>query len=219
MIRINLLPHDVLVERPPARGKELGAAGGLFAASLAAIATVHTLQTAHLTEVSAIADDLEKQVATLRKQNQNLTELTIHKKDREEKIRTLVALVDRPSRVASLRVLDELSRHTPEKLWLTEYQEHQGFARIRGKSINAQTIAAFAHNLSSSPYLGSVEIRETQQDLTAQTPQGDKSATLEGVAAAAPTMTQFFIEAVINHKAVSSEKSGSATSSRGEGRK
>jgi len=210
VIRINLLPH-LAVEQSLSRGKELGAAGGMLAISLAAIVTIHSSQTAQLTEISGIADDLAKQVATLRQQNQRLTELTIRRKDLENKIRTLSALVDRPSREATIRVLDELSLRTPEKLWLTEYQEHQGFAQIRGKSIDNQTIAFFAHNLSASPYLRNVEIRETRQDLTGNVPQRERSAVLEGVAAAAPEITQFFIEAVINHEGASMETNGRAT--------
>lgn len=227
MIHINLLPHQA-TERPPSRRKELGAASGVFAVSLIAIATAHSLQTSQLNEVKAMVDGLEEQVATLRKQNQSLTALNVRRKDLEGKIRTIGVLVDRPRRVASIRVLDELSLRTPERLWLTEYREHQGFAQIRGKSIDNQTIASFAYNLSASPYLRSVEIRETQQDMAANLPQGDKSGAIEGGSVAAPAMTQFVIEATINYEGAGedtgkqesiplTEKGSMETLTRGEG--
>ena len=204
MIHINLLTHQV-TKRVPSRGKELGVAGGVFAASLVAIATAHSLQTLQLNEVSATVDGLEKQVVTLRKQNQLLTELNIRRKDLEGKIRTIGVLVDRPRRVAPIRVLDELSMRTPEGLWLTEYREQKGFAQIRGKSIDNQTIASFAYNLSASPYLRSVEIRETQQDMAVNVPQDGKSGAIERGSVAPPAMTQFLIEAAINYEGASED--------------
>lgn len=99
-----------------------------------------------------------------------------------------------------MHILDDLSSSTPEFLWLTEYVENKSATQIRGKAIDNQTIASFAHNLSNSSYFHSVEIRETQQE--AQQVSGRTNANKNAVKETAPPavmMTKFLIEAAVNY--------------------
>jgi len=75
--------------------------------------------------------------------------------------------------------LDDLSVHTPEFAWLTEFAERAGSARLEGRAVDNQTVASFAHNLAQSAYFENIEIRETVR---------------EQVPAGAPSLTRFVIE-------------------------
>jgi len=199
MIHINLLPAQA-IDQSTAQKKELGLAGGILSITLAAVLAVHSFQSSQLNDVSATLTRLEGQLATIRKQNQEIEKLERQKKDLEEKIRVVNLLISPQRRTAPVHILDDLSSSTPEFLWLTEYVENKSISQIRGKAIDNQTIASFAHNLSNSPYFRSVEIRETQQEAQ-QAPAragADKNAQ-KGTATPSVMMTKFLIEAAVNY--------------------
>ncbi len=199
MIHINLLPPQA-VDQSATRKKELGLAGGILSVTLAAVLAVHSFQSSQLNEVNTTLTRLEGQVATIRKQNQEIEKLERQKKDLEEKIRVVNLLISPQRRTAPVHILDDLSSSTPEFLWLTEYLENKSVTQIRGKAIDNQTIASFAHNLSNSSYFRSVEIRETQQEAQ-QAPVrlgADKNAP-KGATTPSVMMTKFLIEAAVNY--------------------
>jgi len=199
MIRINLLPARA-TDQVSSRRKELVLVGGAFVIILLSILSAQVLQSAKLANVSRNLDHIERELATIRKENQDLEKMERQRKDLEEKIRVVNLLTSPQRRAASVHVLDDLSSSTPQFLWLTEYAEIKGIAQIRGKAIDNQTIAAFAHNLTSSPYFRNVEIRETQQEAQSVTSRG-KTGKVAAKEANTPSvmMTKFLIEAVINY--------------------
>lgn len=199
MIHINLLPTRA-VDQASSRRRELGLAGGVLATTLIAIAAAHSFQSTQFNEVSGSVERLEGQVAAIRKQHQDIEKLQRQKKELEEKIRVVSLLTSPQRRTASVHILDDLSSSTPEFLWLTEYAENKSVAQIRGKAIDNQTIASFAHNLSNSQYFRSVEIRETQQEAQTVTPR-NRLGKNEVKEALAPSvmMTKFLIEAAVNY--------------------
>ena len=199
MIHINLLPAQAL-DQTAARKKELGLAGGILSITLAAVLAAHSFQSSQLNDTNTMVTNLEGQLATIRKQNQEIEKLEQQKKDLEEKIRVVNLLISPQRRTAPVHILDDLSSSTPEFLWLTEYVENKSISQIRGKAIDNQTIASFAHNLSTSPYFRNVEIRETQQEAQ-QIPArvgADKNAP-KGTATPSVMMTKFLIEAAVNY--------------------
>jgi len=62
----------------------------------------------------------------------------------------LLTSVERRS--ASVHILDDLSSSTPEYLWLTDFTELKGAAKINGRAVDNQTIASFARDLARSKY-------------------------------------------------------------------
>lgn len=199
MIHINLLPVRV-TQQASSRRKELGIAGGMLATTLAAILATHIFQSSQLNDITKAASQLEGQVAALNEKNKDLEKMKRQKKDLEERLRVVSLLTSPQRRLASVRILDDLSSSTPEFLWLTEYLENKSNVQIRGKATDNQTIASFARNLSSSQVFRSVEIRETQQEaqvIAGRTKQGKTTA--KSSAAPSVMMTKFLIEAAVSY--------------------
>ena len=122
-------------------------------------------------------------------------------------------------RAAPVHILDDLSSSAPEYLWLTDFAERGGTARINGKAVDNQTIASFANDLAKSRYFQKVEIRETaQEDVAAASrlPSAGKQAVPQ------IPVKRFLVESMINYlpgtmqRAVKSENSGEKGSERRE---
>src|SRR2546426_1778816 len=170
MIHINLLPTNE-VEEASSRRKELLLAGGLFTLTLAAVLAVYFFQGTHLYAVRNELSRRENQIVVIRKQNQDLEKMEQQKKETEGKIRVVHLLTSPARRSASVHILDDLSDSAPQMLWLTEFSEVKGVAKINGKSVDNQTIAAFARQLANSHYFKKVEIRETVQEKPVANPR------------------------------------------------
>ena len=203
-IRINLL-ENVGQETTFPRRTELILAGSAIAASLGVIWYLYSTQA---TQAGALTTDLvrlESELETVRKQNEEVVKLIKDKADLEKKIQVVQRLTSPQRRAASVRILDDLGISTPEFLWLTEFSEKSGMAKINGKAIDNQTVASFAHNLAESPYFEKIEIRETAREEANRERAGAPSS-----------LTRFFIESGVNYDRASLElvKSGKKASKR-----
>jgi len=218
MIRINLLPVRE-VEEASSRRKELLLAGGLIAVTLAAVVSVHFFQALRINSVSTELTDLESSLVKIRQQNQQLEKTEKQKKDLESKIRVVRQLTSAERRTASVHILDDLSSSTPDQLWLTDFTETKGAAKISGKAVDNQTIASFAHNLSSSRYFQKIEIRETAQEIqTADAARRTVAGrTRPQDSPPGVSMTRFLIETSVNY--LPSVATGSSGESKEEGKK
>ena len=199
MIRINLLPTSEVGEALSHR-KEFILAGGLISITLVAVLVLYFLQTTRLNEVNAQLNSLEQQLVAVRKQNQELEKLNQQKKDLQGKIQVVNLLTSPVRRSASVHILDDLSESTPQLLWLTEFTENKGTAKISGRAVDNQTIAAFARKLSDSLYFKKIEIRETVQEKPVQ----DSRRQAAGAKAPPPgtpsmPVTRFLVEASIDY--------------------
>lgn len=163
MIRINLLAARE-VEEASSRKRELTLAGIGLVAVLLSILLAYMSQQSALQSLSENVTVMEGEIAQIRKQNQEIQKLEQQKRETEKKLELVRLLTSPERRSASVHILDDLSSSTPEYLWLTEFSENKGAARINGKAVDNQTIAAFAHDLSRSKYFQKVEIRETAQE-------------------------------------------------------
>ncbi len=163
MIHINLLPVQEL-EPAPVWRKELVIAGLILCLALSAIARLHVVQSRQRDTARAQVTALESDIRQIRKETKEIREL-IRKQDLlAQRLRAMTSLTAPQRRSASVRILDDLSQSTPDRLWLTHFSEAKGTAHIQGEAVDNQTIATFARNLSDSPYFDRVEIRETVQE-------------------------------------------------------
>jgi type IV pilus assembly protein PilN len=199
MIHINLLPTNE-IEEASFRRKELLLAGGLFAITLAAVLSVYFFQGTRLNAVNHELSRLENEMVAIRKQNQDLEKIERQKKETEGKIRVVHLLTSPARRAAPVHIFDDLSDSAPQMLWLTEFTEVKGAAKINGRSVDNQTIAAFARKLSNSRYFKKVEIRETVQEKSVANPR-NQAAGGKGAPVAAPPIpvTRFLVEAAIDY--------------------
>jgi type IV pilus assembly protein PilN len=66
------------------------------------------------------------------------------------------------SRSGPVHVMDELSVHSPERLWITSIEASQGTLTVKGMSLDNELVALFMTSLNDSPYFTAVELQETE---------------------------------------------------------
>ena len=164
MIHINLLPN-LEVEKASSRRKEVMVAGTIFVVAFAVISSIHVLQSKQMSTAQAKTALMEAQIKKIRKENKEVDGLIKKKELLKQKLTAVTSLTSPQRRSASVRILDDLSQSTPELLWLTDFAEINGAAKIQGEAVDNQTIATFARNLSNSFNFQKVEIRETVQEI------------------------------------------------------
>lgn len=200
MIHINLLPIQE-IEESLSRRKELWLAGGGILTTLMVVFLAYFFQYTRLDSVNVELSRQESLMVTIRKQHRAVEQLEIKKTDLETKIRAVRQLIHPGRRTASVHLLADLSSYTPDNLWLTEFSELKGAAKIYGFAVDNQTIAAFTHNLSNSHYFQKVEIRETAREVTTGDSHkiGGTGKISAPDAPPAVPLSKFFIEAHVNY--------------------
>ena len=196
MIRINLLGGRE-GEEASSRKKEGTLFAGTLGIILAGIAMVYFSQLSILRALDERTTTLQTEMTKIRQQDQELNNLEQHKKETENKLQVVGSLTSKERRSAPVHVLDDLSSSAPEYLWLTEFAERGGAAKINGRAVDNQTIAAFANDLAKSRYFQKVEIRETVQE------DGTNAPVRSTTAAKQPQppvpVKRFLIETTINY--------------------
>lgn len=160
MIRINLIPAE---EAQRSAGRRQQVAIGL----LAAAGTVLTLVIAHgWQQVSILSANreqarLERQLAELKGPYDQVVAMERQKKELQEKLTVIRDL--EAKKFGPVRMLADLSDATPDKLWLTEFNERGGNIKLAGLGVDEQTVADFMRRLSTSPYFRNVDLEETSE--------------------------------------------------------
>jgi Tfp pilus assembly protein PilN len=213
MIRINLISARE-VEEASSRKTELVFLGLGLAALLGALAWTYLSTQSELQEATVQVEKLENDVATIRKQNEEIERLEQQKRDTEKKLKVVRLLTSAERRSASVHILDDLSSSTPEYLWLTDFTEVKGSAKINGKAVDNQTIASFAHDLSRSKYFQKVEIRETAQEDPSDSRTRGSQTQQSGTNTPIP-VKRFLIEAAINYLPTAEKQPASEAEAKG----
>jgi type IV pilus assembly protein PilN len=223
MIRINLLAVRE-AEETSARRRELLLTGVGAVALTAAVLVVYFSQWMSLSSINADIGRIESELGRIRAQNQELNRMKQQKKDLEEKIKIVRALTLPERRSAPVHILDDLSASTPEYLWLIDFSEIRGTAKINGKAVDNQNIATFANELARSLYFQRVEIRETAQEDPTTTPERARITQGRGIPSTSSIpLKRFLIEANINYmpsaRAEDREKDSESDENRSEAKK
>jgi len=159
MIEINLLPH-----REARRVADLRQTAGLLALGMVVVVGgiwfVHKglMDSQHMAEASVrqLEADIERfkpeetKVANFKKQRAEL-------EDKLEIIRNLDA-----ARSGPVRILEELSKTTPERLWLTKLSTEGATITLEGQSLDTSLVADFLRGLNVSTYFDLVDLERTQ---------------------------------------------------------
>ncbi len=66
------------------------------------------------------------------------------------------------SRFGPVRLMDEIVKRIPERVWLNRLKLTQGVLSIEGRSLDNETLAAFMTSLEESEYLNTVELKSTR---------------------------------------------------------
>ena len=159
MIEINLLPVREERRKADLQQQLVLLVGTLVGALLLAGAT-HWWVSARQSSARGKVAHLEKQIE---KHAEQLAQVEAYRATKAE-IKQKLAVIDRldASRSGPVRVLDELSVHTPERLWITKLDTNKGKVSIEGMSLDNELVAIFITALNDSAYFRDVELEETE---------------------------------------------------------
>ena len=160
MIRINLLPVQE-VRRAAGRRQDLAVATLAAAAVVFLILVAHGWQHARTASAERELRHLTQELAAIQGQFQDVTRLEEQKRELREKLHVIGLLEAR--KVGPVRILADVSAATPDKLWLTEFQDQGGTLRLTGLGVDEQTVADFLRQLASVSLLKGVDLDETSQ--------------------------------------------------------
>ena len=163
MIKVNLLG----VERP--KRTRISLAGPSRLAGIGAIAVVLVggmgyvwwSMSAKMTALQQQKTQRTQELAALKEKVKEVENFEANKKSYEEKIGIIEQL--RKNQVGPVRLLDELSRNLPDRVWLTSLIEQSGKVELEGKAVTNAEIVDFINNLKASKYIKEIMLIESRQ--------------------------------------------------------
>jgi type IV pilus assembly protein PilN len=158
MIRINLLPADE-VKRVAETRQDMAVGALVVVVTLLLFVSAHAWQ-----EVWSLATSRE--LARVNRELEEIhgpfLEISKMEKQRHELREKLQVISDLETKTGGpVRVLAELSRSTPDRLWLTDFAEASGQVQISGLGVDEQTVADFLINLGESKFFKDVDLQQT----------------------------------------------------------
>ena len=158
MIEINLLPH-----REARRAADLRQTAGVLAFGLVVvigvIAMIDRAMEKDLANVAATTRQLEADIARYKPEEEQVQVFKAKRTELEDKIDVIRGL-DR-ARSGPVRIMDELSKSTPDRLWLTAISTEGVQITVEGDSLDTGVVADFLRSLNASPYFVDVDLERT----------------------------------------------------------
>lgn len=181
MIRINLLGESAIQDNS---GKMFVLAyGGSIVLLVLVMVAIQQLVSSEVSTLSEQKVQLTKQLAALEEKTTEVRDLEKRKKELDEKLSVIAKL--KLSKKGPVRVLDEINRAVPEKLWVNDIREVRGQLSMSGIALDYPSIVEFMKTLEKSPYFLEVNLKETGQAFLVK--QGAKSGGKKGSRPAAGT--------------------------------
>ena len=160
MIRINLMPRAE-ARRQAARQRDRQIGAVIACVLVLVIVIAELMSRRRLNEAEYTTEMYKAQLAELDRKHKEAMRLEKMRDELRAKLKT-IDILER-QRTGPVRVLEDLSDATPEKLWLTEMRETGGAVSLLGRGLDNQTIAVFMEKLEESPYFNQVDLVETKQ--------------------------------------------------------
>lgn len=162
MIRINLLPVREARRKAGVRQQVMMLAVALIGA-LVVSAGVHSWMIGSIASAKSRVTALDKQLAQYKPQQEQVEQFKAKKAEIEQKL-SVIANLER-SRSGPVHIMDELSNHIPDRVWLTNLAADSGRIALGGMSLDNELVALFLTALSDSPYFDRVELESTELKL------------------------------------------------------
>ena len=158
MIEINLLPH-----REARRAADLRQTAGVLALGLVmvigAIAMIDRSLDQEVANAQATVRQLQADIARYKPEEEQVQAFKKKRSELEDKLDVIKGL-DR-ARSGPVRIMDELSKSTPDRLWLTALSTQGVEITVEGDSLDTGVVADFLRNLNASPYFKEVDLERT----------------------------------------------------------
>ena len=161
MIEVNLLPH-----REARRLAELRRLVLLFAGSvgivLLGVGFVHSNLVRQSELATASVRQFEADLERFKPQQEKVAEFKSKKRALEEKLAAIRQL--ELARQGPLRLLGEIGKQTPDRLWLTQLDATGSEVMLDGASLDTSVVADFLRNLNDSSYFTEVDLNRTARE-------------------------------------------------------
>jgi type IV pilus assembly protein PilN len=158
MIEINLLPH-----REARRAADLRQTAGVLVLGLVVvaggIAMVDSGIEKDIADAQATVRQLEADIARYKPEQEQVEKFKAKRSELEDKLDVIKGL-DR-ARSGPVRIMDELSKNTPDRLWLTSLVTEGIQITVEGDSLDTGVVADFLRSLNASPYFTEVDLEKT----------------------------------------------------------
>ena len=144
MIKINLLPTVREVKKRETIRQQMAVVIGAIIIEFIFIGYVNARIGG---QIKRTRNDISSTQSEIRKLEEIIKEVKDIEKKRNE-LEAKLKVIDNleKGRVASVMILDELSKVIPEKMWITNYQESQNNLQLKGIALNNQTQTSTALN-------------------------------------------------------------------------
>lgn len=161
MIKINLLPTVREVKKRETIRQQMAVVIGAIIIEFIFIGYVNARIGG---QIKRTRNDISSTQSEIRKLEEIIKEVKDIEKKRNE-LEAKLKVIDNleKGRVASVMILDELSKVIPEKMWITNYQESQNNLQLKGIALNNQTVAEFINNLEKSEIFQGVRFGSSKQ--------------------------------------------------------
>ena len=207
MIRINLLP---LRDSEMAVGRRNQLSLVALGATISALIMVvpYMIQSRQMSSIADEIDQVQDETLVVAKKVGEVKNLDRLRLEVQAKLEVIQDLNDK--RVGPARVLADLSRATPENLWLLDFNEGNAQATLTGMALDNETIARFMRQLSASQYFTAVDLVETSR----------RTSNLPKSTGAPLSFTRFIVKSTIDYfgrngrKAVVSEETSDGKAQR-----
>lgn len=176
MIRINLLPVKEAQRAFDRRQQVSVALLGLLVAVLVMIVP-YIVQTHKRNGLEQEINELKAELSKLSQQTTEVRDLDKRRAELQAKLKVIDIL--KQKRTGPVRILEDLSAATPEKLWLVEFSDVNGLATVTGLALDNQTIAVFMRQLQASKYFFEVDLVETSHSESMRDPSGAQAGSFK----------------------------------------
>jgi len=160
MIKINLLPVRAAKKKETLR-QQISVAVMSLVLVLIVIGYFHFRIVKNIAGVTTKIASTEGELQKTKAQIGEVSKFKEAKKVLEAKLGVIESL--KKGKAGPVKMLDELSRVTPEKLVLVSFKEHGGGINIDGMAISEELIAQFMTELEKSSNFKDIELVMTEQ--------------------------------------------------------
>lgn len=160
MIRINLIPSKKTKRRAGTGAQQLVFFVALILLAGGALYYWYTTVEDEIGDKTVASNGLKRELEKLRKDAGELTQLEQREKDLRERLKQIDDL--QKSRVGPVRLLAELSRRIPSRVWINSIEEKDHKLKMVGAGLSLDDIAEFKKGLRESGYF--VNIKDLGQE-------------------------------------------------------
>lgn len=164
MIRVNLLPREEQARSTSSPGPNLGALApfAIIPLVLGIIAVSAFLERTKLTALRQDVAEVREEVRAIQPQVDRVNRLTAKREELERRLDVIRQLDE--GRFMSVRLMDDLGRHIPRYLWLTNMtQAGPGQVTVSGVTFSNLIVADMMMRLERSSMFGPVDLTQTER--------------------------------------------------------